>query len=272
MHRLITIRFSHYAERARWALDRARIAYREEPHLPLLHFPAVVLATRGRAGRADKASSPYSTPVLITDDGRALRDSGDIVRYAAEQSGEDLHPVPEVAEVEQRLHDRLGPHGRRVTYYFLFDNPDLLPPLARRNVGRAEAALFNAMLPITRRFLVRRLGIDRESAERSMQIARAEFAYVEELLGDRDYLVGDRFTAADLTFAALSAAVLLPGAGEGYGANLPTRDEMPAGPRALCDELRATRAGRHALRMYAEERVSPVLACAPPLDRTRRYQ
>ena len=35
MIRLITIRFSHYCEKARWALDRGRIAYEERSHLPL---------------------------------------------------------------------------------------------------------------------------------------------------------------------------------------------------------------------------------------------
>ena len=34
---LITIPLSHYCEKARWALDRVALPYREEPHAPLLH-------------------------------------------------------------------------------------------------------------------------------------------------------------------------------------------------------------------------------------------
>ena len=34
---LITIPLSHYCEKARWALDRAALPYREEPHIPLIH-------------------------------------------------------------------------------------------------------------------------------------------------------------------------------------------------------------------------------------------
>jgi len=271
-NRLVTIRFSHYCERARWALDRARIAYRELPHLPMFHLPAVLRASGGRGrGAADAASSPYSTPLLVTADGERLADSADIVRFACAASGEDLHPVPEVERLERRLHDRLGPHGRRVTYSLLFDNPALLPTLARRNVGPVEAATFRALLPVFRRRMMAALDINAESAASSLEVAREEFAHVGEVLAGRRYLVGDRFSAADLTFAGLAAALILPSAKEGYGANLFRRDELPDRARKLCDEFRSTPAGRHALRMYAEERTTPVLEPTPPLDRTRGY-
>ena len=35
--RLITIPISHYCEKARWALDRAGIGYREERHVQIVH-------------------------------------------------------------------------------------------------------------------------------------------------------------------------------------------------------------------------------------------
>ena len=57
LRRLITIPFSHYCEKARWALDRAGVSYVEEPHLPGLHMgpmrkaggktvPVLILADR----------------------------------------------------------------------------------------------------------------------------------------------------------------------------------------------------------------------------------
>nr|WP_293103382.1 glutathione S-transferase N-terminal domain-containing protein [Okeania sp. SIO2F4] len=36
-YRLITIPISHYSEKARWALDRLKITYKEEPHVPVFH-------------------------------------------------------------------------------------------------------------------------------------------------------------------------------------------------------------------------------------------
>jgi glutathione S-transferase len=44
-NRLVTIPISHYCEKARWALDRAGVPYREEAHIQAVHR----LATR-RAG------------------------------------------------------------------------------------------------------------------------------------------------------------------------------------------------------------------------------
>ncbi len=49
---LITIPLSHYCEKARWALDRVALPYREEPHAPLLHR----LATK-RNERRHRASA-----------------------------------------------------------------------------------------------------------------------------------------------------------------------------------------------------------------------
>ena len=44
---LITIPISHYCEKARWALDRAGVAYRERAHL---HDGSLVVRTlRGRS-------------------------------------------------------------------------------------------------------------------------------------------------------------------------------------------------------------------------------
>jgi glutathione S-transferase len=65
------------------------------------------------------------------------------------------------------------------------------------------------------------------------------------------YLVGDRFTAADLTFAALAAPALLP---PGHPGMRTTVETTPDRVRALVEELRATPAGRHALQMYTEHR------------------
>jgi glutathione S-transferase len=81
---------------------------------------------------------------------------------------------------------------------------------------------------------------------------RAVFGAVAERLGDgRPYLCGERFTAADLTFAALAAPMLMP---TGYGVPLPQPDELPSDTAAVVRELRRHPAGEHALAMYERER------------------
>ena len=83
----------------------------------------------------------------------------------------------------------------------------------------------------------------------------AAFDAVAERLGDgRRYLFEDRFTAADLTFACLAAAVVVP---PEYGVALPQPDVLP---EPVAGDVRAFRehpAGAFALRLFRELRYSP---------------
>jgi glutathione S-transferase len=86
---------------------------------------------------------------------------------------------------------------------------------------------------------------------------REQVAALDEQLGDRPYLFGDRFTAADLSAACLLAPALVVSRSEGYAAVLPELASLPGEVADVVAELRQTRIGRHCLRMFAEERRSP---------------
>ncbi|MBX7082921.1 MAG: glutathione S-transferase family protein [Nannocystaceae bacterium] len=265
MHTLITIPFSHYNEKARWALERWRVPYRELRFVPVLHAPAVLLATRGgRDGRADKVSSRLSTPVLVTDTGERITDSAAILAWVDQRHGtaaDTLYPTPEVAALEAELGLELGPHARRVAYGFGLERPDAFLAIVRANVGRLQAAVARVLAPWLVRGVVRGLRVDAARVEASRARVLACFDTIGARLTERGtgYLCGDRFTAADLTFACLSAPVLLPSRDEGFGATLPSLQpeaSHAAAPAAaaLAHTLRDTVAGRHALRMFARHR------------------
>ncbi len=260
---LVTIAFSHYVEKARWGLDRFGAQYREIRCMPLMHFPAVMWATRLRGGQSDRNSTRWSTPVLVTDDGQRLCDSATIARWASRTYGTPattLYPEEhrvELEALEQHLHDRVGPHTRRFAYWHVLRTPGILAALARNNVGRVQAAVFVAALPLARAALRRALAIERERAEASFARVREQMAALDEQLGDRPYLVGDRFTAADLTAACMLAPVLLPSRAEGYAADLGRFEDLPRELQAVVTELRQTRIGQHCLRMFARERRGP---------------
>jgi glutathione S-transferase len=67
--RLITIPISHYCEKARWALERAGLPYREERHVQGIHRVA-----------ARRAGGGATVPVLVTPEG-VLSDSADILAW-----------------------------------------------------------------------------------------------------------------------------------------------------------------------------------------------
>ncbi|MGK4003543.1 glutathione S-transferase family protein [Sorangium sp. So ce1036] len=257
--RLITIPFSHYCDKARWALDRAGVPYREEGHLPLAHaLPAL------------RAGGRRTVPVLVTRSG-ALADSTDILRYldAFVPAGRALFPrAPgalraEVASLEDRFDRDLGPATRRVVYFHLLPDEAAAFSLMARSFRSPEGGaaapppwfgprMFRAYFPVARAVMRRAMRIDAASAERSRGEIRAAFDAVNERLRDgRPFLAGDRFSAADLTFAALAAPVLLP---EHHPVPLPELAGLPAALRALVEALRAEPAGAFGLRMYREQR------------------
>ncbi|MBT8469546.1 MAG: glutathione S-transferase family protein [Deltaproteobacteria bacterium] len=254
-HRLITLPFSHYNEKARWALDRYAVPYREEPHMPFVCSIAVAVATRGRGGAADRTSSRYSTPVLILDDGRILTDSTDIVRFAAGRD-DSLFPNTEVSDLVAHYGDQLGPYTRLLAYWHLGRHPGMIEQLAADNVGRREAWAFRRIVPLVGSQLTRGFNLTESGHDRALTRLRQELDDAASRLEHRNYLCGDRFTAADLTFAALLAPGLCLTAEEGFGAILPDRASLDEKAQALISEVRAHPAGQFALRMYAEERRS----------------
>jgi glutathione S-transferase len=95
------------------------------------------------------------------------------------------------------------------------------------------------------------LGINAAGIERSRAKIEQTFARIAERLRDgRRYLMGDRFTVADLTFAALAAPVVLP---EQPAVPMPPREMFKAANPQI-DAWRATPAGELVLRLYREDR------------------
>lgn len=253
MHRLITLSFSHYNEKARWALDRYAVPYHEERYLPFFCSMAVAVATRGRGGAADRTSSRYSTPALIMEDGGYLTDSTAIVEFAA--SGDDsMFPSQEVTSLVDHYGDRLGPYTRLLAYWHVLRHPGMIEELADANVSPRQAQVFRRLLPLVRSNLQRFLNLSETSRDKAMVRVREELDAAAKKLEVGPYLCGATFTAADLTFAALLAPVMCVTPEEGFGAVLPSVDALDAEARDLVEEMRAHPAGQFALRMFAEER------------------
>jgi glutathione S-transferase len=226
---------------------------------------AAALLPAGK-GRADRVSTRLSTPVLIAD-GQVVADSQAIVAWVSRRFGDSrssLHWTTRAAELEQQFAERLGADTRRLAYHYILDDDTSMRELAVHNVSPAQARLFMTLLPAVRRVIHDKLRVNAEHAARSLTRIEEAFAAVDDRLSDgRPYLLGDRFSAADLAFASLSALALIVQPSEGYGAWLPPIDRAPPEFAAIARRLRDSSAGRFALRMFAEERGRRVLPCEP---------
>lgn len=248
--RLVTIPISHYCEKARWALDRARMEYREEPHIQGVHRLA-----------ARRAGGGVTVPVLVTPE-RSIGDSAEILAWVDSRLAPErrLFAAAADARAEElalcaRLDDRLGPRGRRLIYVHMFPQRALMLEYNNQGVPAWEDRAIRLGWPLARRFVSGALEIRPGIEVEDEAAVWGELDHVAGLLADgRPYLCGERFGAADLTFAALAAPVLLP---SDYGVELPQPERLAPATRTLVESARAHPAGRHALRVIAEHRRAP---------------
>lgn len=242
--RLVTIPISHFCEKARWGLERARIGYREERHVQGVHRLA-----------ARRAGGGTTVPVLVTPEG-SIGESQQILEWVDRRTPPERRLFPEdqgsrtdVDSLCLRFDAVLGPRARRLMYvHMLHDrslalrfNNDGVPAWEDRTVRYG----WPAMQMLIRRVLQIRPGIERED-----EVAVwGELDFVAGMLADgRPYLCGERFSAADLTFAALSAAVVVPTV---YGVALPQPPQMRPETAALVERAREHPAGAYALSLFA---------------------
>jgi glutathione S-transferase len=246
--RLVTIPISHFCEKARWALDRAGVDYVERPHLQLIHIFAARFAGGGR-----------TVPVLVTSGGEVLPESSAILRWSDTQIEPERRLYPEgdlgaqAAALEAWLDEGFGPDGRVWMYHQTLPVVHELERWAVAGIPRWERRFFRMGGPAIEWSMRRYLRVDAATAAAGLQSVDAVFDDVAARLSDgRRFLLGDRFTAADLTFAALAAPMLLPAR---YGSPLPPPEEMPEAAAREVRRLRAHPAGVFADRLYDEERV-----------------
>jgi glutathione S-transferase len=247
--RLLTIPISHFCEKARWALDRAGVGYVEQRHLQVIHIVAARLAGGGN-----------TMPVFVTATGQVLADSSDILLWADTQLEPEHRLYPDgdagaqARELEEWLDEGLGPDGRLWMYHETLPAVRELRQWALAGIPRWERWVFDLGGPGINAAIRRHFRIDADAACAALERVTCAFDEVADRLSDgRRFLVDDRFTAADLTFAALAAPVLLP---ERYGSPLPPPEAMPDAVSREVWRLRDHPAGAFAARLYREERVT----------------
>ncbi len=244
---LVTIPLSHYCEKARWALEYAAVEYTESPHAPGLHARVV-----------RRLGGDHATPLLVTRE-RAIHPSAAILDWVDTQAlpGRRLYPENREARaaakaLEARFDEVLGPHARRIFYFDLLSHRATTLPLWTHGVPAFERLACGVAYPLLCTLIRRSMRIDASGLDRSVGAVLDIFREVEDRLADgRQYLCGDRFTGADLSFAALAAPLVFPAE---YSAPLPPLESLPRPAAGRIRAARETVAGEFALRLFRERR------------------
>lgn len=197
---------SHFNEKVRWALDWKRIPHVRKA-LFLDYLPKALWAT----GRP-------TLPILFLD-GRAIGDSTRILE-ALEQYRADppLYPRDEASrrravELEDFFDEELGHQIRAAILGPMFhEDPDGVIAALSLGMGLGDGTrrALRMLFPIFAAFYKRRHRIRPSTVEEAPAKVRAALDRIRTELRPSGYLVGDCFTVADLTAAALFSPLVMP--------------------------------------------------------------
>jgi glutathione S-transferase len=199
--------FSNFNEKARWALDFKGIHHRRHSLMP--GAPRAMWFSRGDG----------TLPVLDLDGERIVDSTAIITALEERQPEPSLYPPdPEerrrALELEDFFDENAGHDMRRVGFWELRDNVGYGvsfmttdQPKARRAVGRAGLRI---AFPVVWRYMSARYKFTEKAVERSRGTLIAALDRIESERAGRNYLVGERFTIADLTAASLLYPLVWP--------------------------------------------------------------
>ncbi len=227
--KLFQFAISHYCEKARWALDYKGIRYEAINLLPGTHIKTI-------RQLADKSSVP-----VLDYDGEIIQGSARIISYLDEHfPDQPLTPTdPELRDQalawEQRLDDQLGVAVRCYCYHYLLKKPDLVVPLLAAQkpmVYRWGMRLGFSRLEEGMREWMK---INDRTAGRAQVTMENTLAELAQAYQSSPFLVGDQFSRADLTAAALFSPLFQP---EQYPVPWPDPKKLPADMQWWLDKHR----------------------------------
>lgn len=202
MIELYQLRWSHYVEKVRWALDFKGLAWR-----------AIDIVAYRKEEIRRFPCAPTVPLIHDTANGVAMSDSSPIMRYLDETYPErPLFPEDPVEREEVwqwmlRLDSTLGLYARRLGYtQLIMECPQVL---SRLFLPRLCGGLFtrrgwrSLAAPVLGMMLTKRFDFHRNRQDRVYEQLEAWLLPLARRLAQRPFLVGDRFSAADITLAAL---------------------------------------------------------------------
>jgi len=203
------IEVSHYSEKVRWALEYKGVDHARRTPLPGMHIPIALALTRGA----------QPTFPVVQVDGRTIGDSTAIIAALEARHPEPpLYPVDaeeraRALELEEYFDEQLGPYTRFLAFHELIKEPEIFAEVASEAVPGPLGQAKPLVGAYARVFTSVRWGArDEEAAAvaREKVVAALDRLDAELERGEGEFLVGDRFSVADLTAAALFFPLVLP--------------------------------------------------------------
>jgi glutathione S-transferase len=236
---------SHFSEKVRWALAYKGVEHERRAPLPGAHMLWALWLTRG---------SQATFPIFQLD-GRRIGDSTRIIAELEHRWPQPpLYPQDpgerrRALDLEDHFDEQVGPHLRLLVWHDMLNDRDKLAKLTARMAPSPLRRYAGKSTAVTAVFLRSRFGAHHDDAAK---LARGKVIEaldrIEAELNGRDYLVGDAFSVADLTAAALLYPLVLPPEAPPHITDLPDAYE------AFREPLRSRPAFRWVEEMFRRHR------------------
>jgi glutathione S-transferase len=243
--RLYTFAISHFAEKARWALDYKGIQYEEKRLVPGSHIPII------------KRIAPRTTVPVLVDGERVIQGSSAIIDHVDVLMAErpltprDASERERASELEPWLDRELGEPLRRVLYHYALDRPELVISLFTQGTPWWGKAFCRVAFPLLKNRIRTMYKINAENVALDKERVAKAFERIDALLASSAFLAGDHFSRADITLAALTAPIWSPGE---HPLRWPAAERYPQEIRDFRGQFAGTRARDHVLRAYRDYR------------------
>jgi glutathione S-transferase len=199
--------FSNYNEKARWALDFKGLRHRRRSVMPG-GFRGLWMS------RGDR-----TLPALDLDGERIIDSTAIIAALEARKPDPALYPADQqerrrALELEEYFDEHAGHDMRRVGFWELRQNLDYGLDFMTTDQSPLRARMARVRLrvafPVVWSYMNRRYDFTEAAVERSRETLAAALDRIESERAGGDYLVGESFTVADLTAAALLYPLVWP--------------------------------------------------------------
>ena len=242
---------SRYCEKARWALDYKGIPYVAKNLIPGPHVTTT------------KRLAPETSVPIIVDEGTAVQDSTAIISYLDQKYLErpltppDGDEAKQALEWEEYLDDEIGITARLLFYYHALPDRRFSTRVLLRGAPWYGYPLYRLIFPQVRSAMEKGMQINADSARQSETRLMAACQTLNKELEHRSFLVGNRFSRADLTACALLSSLCRPGESAGQVAK-----SLPEALVTLRQEHQDDRCFGWVSEVYREYR-TPSAACPP---------
>ncbi len=239
------LNYSHYNEKARWGLDHKAV-----PHIRKSFMPPL------QARPVQKLTGQRQVPVVRFDNGEVVNGSAEILaqldtRYPERPLlPEDPEEQARTLEIQRVFDEDIGPNIRAALFDILLNHPQYVAEIFGVHHGRAIRTMYGLLTARMAPRLRKALGCDSpEGVAAALKTTRRGFDYIEANVQPSGFLVGERFSIADLAAASILAiGVSPPSPSMSWPSPTPPRVD------GWLEEWRSHPGGKWVLEIYANHR------------------